>query len=405
MASPQAVVVGGGIGGLAAATGLRRAGFDVTVVERASSFQEVGAGIGLAPNATAALERLGAARFLRDTAVRPVAATRRSWRTGEELVRTDLDGVAERFGTPFWFAHRGDLQTALLKAATDPEGPGQPVRLLTDVACRGVDVSNSTVELADGRTMSADLIVGADGIRSMVRRSLFGADSVRFSHNAAFRTQVPVAGEGRSAALTELIERRSFESWLGPDGHVVHAPFRSGTEVNVTICLEVDEPVEVGTVAPADRGEVLARLDGWNPALRELVESGGPVFRYDIYDIEPLDSWVQGRVVLLGDAAHPMLPYLGQGAAQAIEDGEYLGRCLGEAGVDIAEGLERYERARRPRATAVQTLSRENRHLFHVPDGPAQVARDARLRQGASDGDVFAWLYRLDALPPREHAS
>jgi salicylate hydroxylase len=402
MPALRIIVVGAGIGGLAAAVGLRKAGHDVTVVEQASTITEVGAGLGLGPNATGALFTLGLRNQLEGSAVAPVAATRRRWKDGSHLFRGDLTDLPDRVGYPFWFAHRGDLQTALRSTAADPELPGTPVRLMLDTRCEGVDPDATTVLTSAGH-LAADVVIGADGIRSRVRQALFGPDEPRYTGNTAFRTQVSTADALAQPLLRPFVEDNAFESWLGPDGHVVHAPFRGGKQLNVTACMEAD-PIGPGvSSAPSSQAELLATLDGWYEPLRHLVEIGGPVTRYDIYDLAPLDHWSAGRVCLMGDSAHPMMPYLGQGAAQALEDAEYLHRVFRDVDRDgIDDALAEFELVRRPRATRVQEVARANRTVFHMPDGPAQQARDREIARGATDSDVFRWLWRFD---PTERAT
>ncbi|MEV0184216.1 FAD-dependent monooxygenase [Streptomyces sp. NPDC050625] len=391
----QIVVVGGGIGGLAAALGLRRAGHRVTVLERAREIAEVGAGIGLAPNAAAALGRLGVGHRLERTAVRPRFATRRRWQDGSDLFVDPLADVEERYGAPFWFAHRGDLQAALLAEAEDEPGVGEPVTVVLGAKCESVDAQTGVVLTAAGE-YRADLVIGADGIRSAVRETVFGPVTPRYSGETGYRTQVQTDAALADPLLRDLVERNGFESWLGPNGHVVHCRFRGGREINVTACMQAP-PISTGaSAAQVDRSELMSALEGWSPVIRRLAELGGDVIRYDLFDIDPVESWVDGKVGLLGDAAHAMIPYLGQGAAQAIEDGEYLMRVfpgVDPSGVDGA--LKEYERGRKERAVKVQTTSRNNAGVFHMPDGPEQEARDARIRRGATDANIYDWLWRL----------
>lgn len=393
----RVVVVGGGIGGLAAALALRNTGHEVTVLERASQIAEVGAGIGLAPNASAALIRLGVGERLARVAVSPSYATRRRWKDGSDLFIDSMADVEVRYGAPFWFAHRGDLQTALLAVAEDPALPGVPVTVLTGTACESVDAVSGTV-VTGGAEFHADLVIGADGARSKVRTSVFGPVAPRYSGETGYRTQLSTADALADPLTHDVVGRNGFESWLGPNGHVVHCLFRAGQGMNFTACIRTPALAGGATSAQVDRAELMSALDGWSPVLRRLAELGGEVVRYDLYDIDPLPSWTSGKVALLGDAAHAMVPYLGQGAAQAIEDGEYLMRVFEGVDADaVPEAIAAYERGRKNRATKVQTTSRNNASIFHLPDGPEQEARDARIAQGATDAHVYDWLWRLPA--------
>ncbi|ROO86158.1 salicylate hydroxylase [Actinocorallia herbida] len=388
-----AVVIGAGIGGLTAAVALRRAGHEVTVLEQSRQISEVGAGIGLGPNAVGALSALGLAdRLAPDVAV-PTWTTRRRWQDGAELFRSPLGTTVDAFGHPFWFAHRGDLQRALLDAAQDPALPGRPVRVLTGRRVAGVDAATGRVGTADGTVFTPDFTIGADGIRSVVRRELFGAEDPAYTGHSGFRTQVPAERLLADRALAEFVERNGFESWLGPGAHVVHCPFRRGKVINVTCCIEAPALSTGATSGPVGVAETLAHLEGWHEPLRRLITEGNGVIRYDIYVQPALESWTAGRVALLGDGCHPMLPYLGQGAAQAIEDGQALGAAFAALD-DPAEAFAAFEALRLERANRAQSLSAANATTFHLPDGEAQRARDKAVAEGAIDSSVQDWLWR-----------
>lgn len=398
------IVVGAGIGGLAAANSLRRAGAFVTVLERASAVYEIGAGIGLGPNAVGALTALGVAGRLAPSVATPLVTTRRRWQDGSDLFAASLEPAPEFYGYPFWFAHRGDVQKALLDSATGIGGPGTPVdvRLATPVV--GVDPTDGSVTTASGERCHADLVVAADGINSVVRSALLGGEPAVYSGHSGFRTQVDV-DTLRDPEARDLVARQGFESWLGPHIHIVYAPFRRGRMINVTACIEADRIEGIETSAPVPTSELLDRLDGWHSSLRRLVAAGNGVRRYDIYVRPPITQWAYGRVCLLGDAAHPMLPYLGQGAAQAIEDGEALGAVLlGTDATDVPAALADFESLRVERANRAQSLSAENAVTFHLPDGPSQRERDAAIGRGAIDSDVTRWLWQYQDPSIRRHA-
>lgn len=387
------VVIGAGIGGLAAAVALRRAGAEVTVLEHSRQLSEIGAGIGLYPNAVGALTDLGLAPRLTDQVSLPTWSTRRRWQDGTELFKSPMDTTVDSYGYPFWFAHRGDLQRALRESAEDRTEPGSPIQLLLGRRVAAVDMASAAVTTTDGEVFAPDATVAADGIRSVVRQQLFHAQPPTYTGHSGFRTQIPAAHIRHDTELAEFAERNSFESWLGPHAHVVHCPFRRGSVINVTACIEAPAISSGATSAPVGVDETLGYLDGWHEPLRRLISTGNGVHRYDIYVQPPMRSWVAGRVCLLGDACHPMFPYLGQGAAQAIEDGHALGAAFA-ALRDPVEAFRAFESLRVERANQVQELSAANATSFHLPDGPGQRDRDRGVAQGRFDSDVTAWLWR-----------
>lgn len=394
MRQRTAIVVGGGIGGLAAALGLRRIGYRVRLLEQAKALTEVGAAIGLNPNATGMLFAMGLKERLSASAVEPRAAIRRRWQDGRELFRADLSGATAEYGYPFWFVHRGDLQTALFEEAIDPSGAGEPISVELRTRVTSYSVEDNTVT-ADGMAgLSADVVVAADGIRSTIRRTVFDSVVPEYSGQTVYRTQIPAELLARSRSGREVLERAAFETWLGPDGHVVHAPFRERSMLNVGGCFYAAAIGGDVQSAPAHKEDFLVNIADWSTDLQEVVAAGPSFHRYDLYTIPPLKSWVSSSTCLIGDAAHPMLPYLGQGAAQALEDAECLAAVLD--GVDagsIPAALADYDLLRRERATRVQQVSNRNGDVFHLHDGPEQRARDARIAEGASDSDISRWVW------------
>ena len=401
------VIVGGGIGGLAAATGFRRDGHRVTVLEQAGVLSEVGAAIGMGPNATGSLFRLGVVDRLATEAVQPRAWTRRRWSDGTVLGAYPLRDVAEeRFGHPFWMLHRGDLYNALIHGATSLEFRGEPATLKLSARVTEVQThaDHSEVVTANGERFTGDLVVGADGVHSRTRESIFGRDEPVFARNAVVRVQLPIRDMLDDAELRAFAEDESIETWVGPDAHILHAPIRAGTIFNFAVCFTEDALSEKSWFTAGDKALLLDRLAGWYPPILRIIERGDLVGRWDLYDREPLATWYRGATCLLGDSAHAMLPYLGQGGAQTLEDAVALADVLADASVDdVPAALARYEAFRKPRATAMQQISRLKRDLYHMPNGPAQQARDAAYATGGGDFEDYNWIWKLpDISTPME---
>ncbi|MEV5437514.1 FAD-dependent monooxygenase [Streptomyces sp. NPDC052682] len=369
----RAIVMGAGIGGLAATVSLRRAGWEVLLVERTRRFTEVGAGIQLAPNATRVLRRMGLLDAVAALATRPAGLSFCTWSDGAEICRYALGAEAEEaFGAPYLQLHRADLHRALAAAV-----PSRSVRLDTTVVGIGQDDTSAHVTTASGERLEADLVVAADGVRSASRRWLFGADEAVFSGTAAYRALLP-AGEVAGLGLPE------YAVWLGPDRHLVHYRVRRGDLLNVVAVFRTRSGRESWT-ARAEPGEPVREFAGWDARVVTVLERAGQVFRYGIHTRAPLARWHLGRVTLLGDSAHAMVPFQAQGAAQAIVDAAVLGDALTDVTPDEVPGaLEGYVRRRLATATRVQADSARAGEDFHLPDGPEARARDARMAAHAA---------------------
>jgi salicylate hydroxylase len=382
-------VVGGGIGGLSAALSLLRAGFDVHVFEGAATLGEVGAGVQVSPNASRVLHGLGLADGLARTGVRPLAIHQRRWDDGRTLLRSPLGEPLEAaFGFPHYQAHRADLLAVLADAV--PAGRVHLGHRLTGLVDRGDRVE---ARFAGGASAEVDVLVGADGIHSAVRRELFGPESPRFTGCVAYRGLVP------AQRLRELRLEVTAQLWMGPGQHFVHYFVRDRRLVNVVAVVEQDAWTRESWTDRGDIAEARAAFDGWHPQVRRILAAIDETFVWALFDRAPLERWSAGRVTLLGDACHAMLPFMAQGAAQAIEDGATLAACLREAGSDVPAALRRYERQRIPRTARMQALSSANKTRFHLPDGPAQRERDAHMATGTTDFtfDAVAWIYEHDA--------
>ena len=382
-------VVGGGSGGLAAALSLLRAGFDVQVFEQAPALTEVGAGIQISPNASRLLHRLGLGDALDRTGVRPAAVHQRRWDDGRTLQRAPLGEAAEAaFGAPYYHFHRADLLKALADALPSH-------RLHLGYRLTGFTDHGNRVELRfdHGERVAAGMLVGADGIHSTVRDALFGPERPHFTGCVAYRGLVP------ADRLGHLELEVLANNWMGPGSHFVHYFVAGGRLVNFVAIMERETWKRESWT---DRGEVadaLAAFKGWHPLVTAIIGAADETFIWALLDRPPLERWSVGRVTLLGDACHAMLPFMAQGAAQSIEDGATLAACLSQGGAaEVASALRRYEMLRRPRATRLQEMSRVNKTRFHLADGLEQQARDALLAtRGDRTIEALGWLYGHDA--------
>jgi salicylate hydroxylase len=386
-------IIGGGIGGITAALSLLRAGADVHIYERAKTLSEVGAGIQVSPNASRILHRLGLADALANMGVKPLAMHQRRWDDGRTLLRTPLAQAMEAtFGFPHYQMHRADLLNALVRALpVERLHFGHRFTALTD---HGDHVE---VAFENGTRICVDVLVGADGIHSAVRGVVFGPEKPHFTGCVAYRGLVP------ADRLAHLDLEVTCQVWMGPGKHFVHYYVQNKKLVNFVTAIDQDSWTHESWT---DRGEVadaLAAYDGWHPQVRGILEAVDETFIWALFDRRAMTSWSVGRVTLLGDACHAMLPFMAQGSAQAIEDGATLATCLSQTEAqNVPEALRRYEAIRLPRASRVQSLSENNKTRFHLPDGPAQQARDAEMARGATDFSLMAvsWLYGYDAGSP-----
>jgi salicylate hydroxylase len=387
----EIAIIGGGIGGLAAAAFLRRSGLRATVYEQAGRLGEVGAGVVVAPNAARLLRVLGVLPVLQERAVPlEVGWEFRRWQDGRVLSAEDLaTKCALLYGERTYTAHRADLLEAVRRAV-----PEEDVRLGKrcvglDGAVLGSDGERYRLRFADGETAVADVVIGADGIHSLVRAALTEPAPATYSGLCAFRALVP-AGQAPAFA-----RRPAQTLWLGPGHHLVHYPVSAGTLVNLVAFAPAGGYTTESWTATATVEELLAEFDGWDRRLTDLIRAAETPGRWALLDRAPLTWWSRGTVTLLGDAAHPMFPFFGQGAAQAIEDAAVLARCLAAWPGDPAAALARYQELRIPRTTRLQEVSHARAHVNHLPDGPEQRARDASFT-GVDPLAASGWIYAYD---------
>jgi salicylate hydroxylase len=384
------IIAGAGIGGLTAALAIARQGIPVTLFDQASLLEEIGAGIQLSPNATRVLIALGLAERLAPAIVEPSSVRLRAAGSGRDVAVMPLGALA-RHGAPYWVVHRADLQGALVAAVQSNPRIALKLGVKIDdfvLGAQGVTAKTSSRDATgayDGRAL-----IGADGLWSRLRQSLGDETPPRFGGRTAWRAVAP------AAAVPEVFCKPQVHLWIGPCGHLVHYPIRAGAAVNI-VAVTSDDWQNAAWNTAADRDEVLARFPArsWTAEARELLAAPERWQKCALYDRAPSAKWGEGPVTLLGDAAHPMLPFLAQGAAMAIEDAAVIAAALARAPDDPARALRDYEGQRQKRTARVQRASRRNDFAYHL-GGPAGAIRDAAL---AALGGRFLlaqydWIYR-----------
>ena len=388
MARSRSIIISGaGIGGLTAALALVRAGYRAVVLEQAERLEEAGAGIQLSPNATRLLFGLGLAERLRPFAVAPEAIRVMS-ASGRDIVRVPLGATAEqRYGAPYWVIHRADLQAAL--AAAIEESPDITLRLGTRVEDfalhqHGITVQARTAQGA--RDEHGIALIGADGLWSPLRARLGEQRPPAFARRTAWRATV------RASSVTEEFRAPLTCLWLGRDAHLVHYPVKGGGQVNI-VAIVRDDWHEQGWSAPGKPDEIAARFSDFAPAARALVAMPERWQKWALFDRPSTRIRTTGPVTLIGDAAHPMLPFLAQGGAMAIEDAAVLANCL-ERDEDTAHATRAYESLRQSRVARVQREARRNSARYHF-SGPLGMARDAALSLLGGERLLrrYDWLY------------
>jgi len=382
----RVVIVGAGIGGLTLALLLRRHGIAAEVVEQAPELREAGAAIALASNATRVLEHLGLGENLAAASTEPAAVIHRDGHDGH-LVSAHPMGESYRrtFGAPFYGLHRAGLQQMLAGAW----GPGH-----LHLGCRAETLEQrgrvARVHCATGVTFDADLVVGADGVHSQVRRWVTGSDHEPvYSQTSGFRGLVP------ARRLPSLPAPGALQFWMGPGAHLLHYPIAGGQLINFLAVVEGPARwTAPGWMEAARPGAHLAPFTSWHPAVTQMLSAMPQSPRWGLFTLPPLPRWSRGPVVLLGDAAHAMLPHQGQGANQAIEDAAVLAAEL-DGAADLATALRRYTCRRRVHTRQVQAASWAASAALHLPEGPAARQRDAYL---ARLPERLAWIHGHDVL-------
>ena len=381
-------IVGAGIGGLSLALALRERGLRAQVFEQAPELTEIGAAIALSANGVREFARLGLTGELANASTVPTELIYRHWRTGDRIAAHPVakaNAYVDRFGAPYFGIHRADLQKTL-SAAFGAEN--------VHLACRLVNIieqpGSVVLEFANGRVEHADLVVAADGVRSTARRWVTGADDAVYSGTSAFRGLVPVE------SLPSLPDPQAIQFWMGPDAHLLHYAIGAAGDV-VNFFAVVETPriwLPESTVTEVHEETPVASFRGWHPAVTEMIKAAASPIRWGLFVVRPLLHWYRGRVVLLGDSAHGMLPHHGQGANTSIEDAFALAALLAEAkpdGLDAA--LARYQALRRARTRKIQSSAWVTSTLLHLPDGPAAEARNDKVARFPQE---FGWIHEYD---------
>ncbi len=394
-ASRSVIIAGAGIGGLTAALALARSGFRVIVLEQSERLSETGAGIQLSPNATRILIDLGVGERLRPHAIAPAALRVLVGRSGREIVRVPLGDAAQRYGAPYWIIHRGDLQAALAGAVAQELDVSLKLGMrMEDFATHSHGVTVSAAGPGGLWTERGHALIAADGLWSDSRARLGFKEPPRFAGRTAWRALVS-ADEVPPEFREPLVHL-----WLGRDAHLVHYPVKAGKMINVVV-ITTDSWEAPGWSEPASRIDLLPRLPAarWAAQARALVRQPEAWLKWALYDRRPLTSFSHGAAALLGDAAHPMLPFLAQGAAMAIEDAAVAARCLARMPDDPTGALKTYSAVRRGRTRKVQRLAAKNGARYHLGAVPAMM-RNAAMRAMGGERLLrhYDWLY--DWRPP-----
>lgn len=388
MGKPLSIVVaGGGIGGLAAACVLGRQGHEVTVLEQSSAFGEIGAGIQLGPNIFRMFDLLGLTEAIDKVAFFPTGLAMNDVRTGEQVIRVPLGDMANAaYGYPYGVIYRVDIHNVFLEACKAQ--PTVKLRTSTKVEGYAQDGQGVTVQLGDGETVRADALIGADGLWSRVRQAVVGDGKPRVSGHIAYRAVL------RRDEVPAHLWSDDVLLWGGEKTHLVHYPLRRGELFNLVAVFHSNKYDE-GWNTFGDSAELTERFAQAVPQVRELLDKIETWKMWVLCDREPVKNWSDGRVTLLGDAAHPMLQYLAQGAGQAIEDAVVLGEALRHTGNDVASAFQKYQKARYLRTGRVQLTARFYGDIYHA----SGVTRELRNRmfQSGEEAAGFAglsWMYK-----------
>src|SRR5579863_5760265 len=391
--STPIIVIGGGIGGLTTALALLQRGLDVVVYEQAPVLREVGAGVQIGSNGTRVLFALGLEEALRAVQVVPPRRQLRHWRTGETWDWIALGQASvQRFGTPHILMHRNDLHGILVEAIRKRKPDAIKLGMRCEAVTQTADAA--TAQFANGERADGHAIIAADGIHSQVRTCLFGASKPQFTGCVAWRGLVPM--DRLPPHLAQLLTT----NWLGPHGHVLHYPVRRGELMNFISIVERDDWQVESWIVEGSRDELAGDFRGWHADVHTFIDNIATPYKWALLARGPMERWTERRIALLGDACHPTLPFLGQGAVMAIEDAYVVAASLAQYRADPARAFRRFEEIRKERTSAVVRKSHENRqHVFSPALGdPGALANEVvHYWQEEHRRERLDWLYQYDA--------
>ena len=387
------LIAGAGIGGLTAALALLQRGFDVTILEQAPVLGELGAGVQIAADGTRVLIDLGLGDALAAVACEAERKEVRLWNTGQTWPLFDLGADSRaRFGAPYWFLHRGDLHRVLRDAVCALK----PDAIRVGQRCIGLrrDGPGIVLQIDGGAEWAGDVLIGADGVHSALRTSVFGETIPHYTGIMAWRGLIPIED------LPPELQRPVGTNWVGPGGHVITYPLRGGRLMNFAAFVERSDWTEESWSTAGTKAECRRDFAAWHPLIHTMIDKVDVPYKWALIGRDPMQSWVDGSFALLGDACHPTLPFLAHGAIMAIEDGVVLARCLDAWSHAPDEALARYERLRLPRTTAIVLGSAANATRFHNPALADPVTAAAYVDGEWAPDKVrtrYDWLFDYDA--------
>ena len=392
----KVLIAGGGIAGLTAALACIKAGLEVQVFERAEALSEIGAGIQIGPNAARVMSAIGVGDALEKVSSVPEYQEMRLGQINQNIFRSKLGAHAtEKYGAPYYLVHRADFIN-VLGDALKARAPGA-LTLGRSVSGYENTADGVTLNFADGSSVKGDVLIGADGIHSTLRAAMFGPEKPKFTGNVVWRAMLPATD-----ALKRLIPN-SMCIWVGPEKHCVTYWLRGGETLNFVGAVEREGWTQESWVEPGPKEDFVADFGGWCKPISAVVDAANDCTRWALFDRDPMPKWTDGNTALIGDACHPMLPFLAQGAAMGIEDAWVVVQALASAGGDIPAALSRYKEIRYPRASKVQGAARARMHSNHERSLVGQVRTYAPMwwtsRTAPARFDTrYDWLYKTDVV-------